>query len=91
MSLGKKDISKNISTKAHFSLNESENFLNSFLKLLKDKGRNNIIKISKFGTFEKKITPQRIGRNPKTKEEFIINKRSKITFKSSNNVKSFLN
>ena len=67
MSLGKKDISKNISTKAHFSLNESENFLNSFLKLLKDKGRKNIIKISKFGTFEKKITPQRIGRNPKTK------------------------
>jgi len=91
VSLGKKDISKNISTKAHFSLNESENFLNSFLKLLKDKGRNNIIKISKFGTFEKKITPQRIGRNPKTKEEFIINKRSKLTFKSSNNVKSFLN
>ena len=91
MSLGKKDISKNISTKAHFSLNESENFLNSFLKLLKDKGRNNIIKISKFGTFEKKITPQRIGRNPKTKEEFLINKRSKFTFKSSNNVTSFLN
>ena len=91
MSLGKKDISKNISTKAHFSLNESEIFLNSFLKLLKDKSINNLIKISKFGTFEKKITPQRIGRNPKTKEEFIINKRLKFTFKSSNNVKSFLN
>ena len=91
MSLGKKDISKNISTKAHFSLNDSEIFLNSFLKILKDKGLTNIIKISNFGTFEKKITPQRIGRNPKTKEEFIINKRSKLTFKSSNNVKSFLN
>ena len=91
MSLGKKDITKNISTKAHFSLKDSKKFLNSFFKLLKDKGRNNSIKISKFGTFEKKITPQRIGRNPKTKEEFIINKRSKFTFKSSNNVKSFLN
>lgn len=91
MSLGKKDITKNISTKAHFSLKDSKKFLNSFLKLLNDKGRNNTIKISKFGTFEKKITPQRIGRNPKTKEEFTINKRSKFTFKSSNNVKSFLN
>ena len=60
MSLGKKDISKNISTKAHFSLNDSEIFLNSFLKILKEKGRTNIIKISNFGTFEKKITPQRI-------------------------------
>lgn len=91
MSLGKKDISKNISTKAHFSLKDSKRFLNSFLKILKNKGRNNIIKISKFGTFEKKITPQRIGRNPKSKQEFIINKRSKLTFKSSIYVKSFLN
>ena len=91
MSLGKKDISKNISTKAHISFITSEKFLNSFLDLLKDKGRNNIIKISKFGTFERKTTPQRIGRNPKSKEEYLIKKRSKLFFKNSNIVKSILN
>tara|TARA_B100000212_G_scaffold210860_1_gene159299 strand:- start:50 stop:325 length:276 start_codon:yes stop_codon:yes gene_type:complete len=91
VSLGKKDISKNISTKAHIPLKISEKILHSFLELLKDKGRNKIIKISKFGTFERKITPQRIGRNPKSKKEYIISERSKLTFKSSDKVKSFLN
>lgn len=91
MSLGKKDISKNISTKAHISLKTSEKVLNSFLDILKDKGRNNILKISKFGTFETKISPKRIGRNPKSKQEYLIKKRSKLSFKSSNIVKSILN
>jgi len=91
VSLGKKDISKNISTKAHISLKTSEKVLNSFLDILKDKGRDNILKISKFGTFETKISPERIGRNPKTKEEYLIKKRSKLFFKNSNIVKSILN
>ncbi len=91
MSLGKKDISKNISTKAHISLKTSEKVLNSFLDILKDKGRNNILKISKFGTFETKISPKRIGRNPKSKQEYLIKKKSKLSFKSSNIVKSILN
>tara|TARA_B100001248_G_scaffold97896_1_gene72688 strand:+ start:1453 stop:1728 length:276 start_codon:yes stop_codon:yes gene_type:complete len=91
LSLGKKDISKNISTKAHISLKTSEKVLNSFLDILKDKGRNNILKISKFGTFETKISPKRIGRNPKSKQEYLIKKKSKLSFKSSNIVKSILN
>ena len=37
MSLGKKDISKNISTKTHVSFKVSEKILNSFLELLKNK------------------------------------------------------
>jgi nucleoid DNA-binding protein len=64
MSLGKKDITKNISTKAHFSLKDSKKFLNSFLKLLKDNGRNNSIKISKFGTFEKKNNTSKNRKKP---------------------------
>ena len=91
MSLGKKDISKNISTKAHISFEKSEKILNSFLELLKEKTLNNTLKISNFGTFERKIAPQRIGRNPKTKKEFLIKQRLKLNFKSSNSIKSFLN
>lgn len=91
MSLGKKDITKNISTKAHFSLKDSKKFLNSFFKLLKDKGRNNSIKISKFGTFEKKITPQRIGRNPKTKEKYLISARKSLSFTASKNLLNIVN
>tara|TARA_B110000259_G_scaffold185409_1_gene234373 strand:- start:1351 stop:1626 length:276 start_codon:yes stop_codon:yes gene_type:complete len=91
MSLGKKDISKNISTKAHVSFEISEKFLNSFLELLKTQSLNKILKISKFGTFDRKFSPERVGRNPKSKEEFVIKKRLKLSFKSSINVKSILN
>tara|TARA_B100000768_G_C11084083_1_gene292104 strand:- start:269 stop:544 length:276 start_codon:yes stop_codon:yes gene_type:complete len=91
MSLGKKDISKSIFTKAHISLDISEKLLNSFLELLKKETLNKSLKISKFGTFYRKISPARIGRNPKSKEEFAITERSKLIFKSSNNVKRILN
>tara|TARA_B100000767_G_C19320200_1_gene351237 strand:+ start:224 stop:499 length:276 start_codon:yes stop_codon:yes gene_type:complete len=91
MSLGKKDISKNISTKAHISFEISENILNSFIELLKKKSLNKTLKISKFGTFDRKLSPERIGRNPKSKEEFVIKERLKLIFKSSKNVKNILN
>ena len=91
MSLGKKDISKNISTKTHVSFKVSEKILNSFLELLKNKSLNKTLKISNFGTFDRKFSPERIGRNPKSKEEFVIKKRLKLGFKSSSKVKSILN
>ena len=40
----------------------------------------NIVKIHNFGTFKLKQKNQRIGRNPKTKEEVIINARRVISF-----------
>ena len=91
MSLGKKDISINISTKAHMPLSTSSEILNSFLELVKQKSKSSSIKLSNFGTFYYKSSPSRIGRNPKTKETFPISKRSKLTFKSSNSVKNIFN
>jgi len=91
MSLGKKDISKSISTKAHISFDISEKLLNSFLELLKKETLNKSLKISKFGTFDRRFSPARVGRNPKSKKEFVIKKRLKLIFKSSNIVKSILN
>ena len=52
---------------------------------------NKIVKISNFGTFYLKNKKQRIGRNPKTKVEAIINKRNVITFKSSKELKKYIN
>ena len=43
----------------------------------------NIVKIHNFGTFHLKNKKSRIGRNPKTKEEFNIESRNVITFKAS--------
>jgi nucleoid DNA-binding protein len=90
MGFGKKDIVKNISSKALFCSKTSNSFLNAFLELIKENKRKKI-KISKFGSYTLHKSPARIGRNPKTKEEFKILPSEKLVFKASNNVKSILN
>ena len=91
MSFGKQDICKDISSKALISKDNSKEFFTNFLNLVTSKSKSKIVKISNFGTFYTKNTPQRLGRNPKTKEEFIISKRSKLFFKPSNKIRSIIN
>ena len=90
MGFGKKDIVKNISSKALFSSKTSSSVLEAFLSFIKQ-NKSHKIKISKFGTYYLHKSPARIGRNPKTKEEFKIPSSEKLAFKASNKVKSILN
>ena len=75
-----------------FSKQISENLIEEFFSLvslnLKDQKK---IKISKFGTFSLREKKQRIGRNPKTKEEKKISKRNVILFKASKEFKELIN
>ena len=90
MSLTKKDLANNISKKLGLSQKDSLFFVNSFFKVLTD-NRNTIININKFGTFSYKKTPERIGRNPKTLQEFIIKSRQRLIFKPSDRIKKTIN
>ena len=90
MGFGKKDIVKNISSKALFSSKTSSLVLEAFLSFIKQ-NKNHKIKISKFGTYYLHKSPARVGRNPKTKEEYKIPATEKLAFKASNKVKSLLN
>jgi nucleoid DNA-binding protein len=90
MGFGKKDIIKNISSKALISSKSSSLVLEAFLSFIKQ-NKSQRIKISKFGTYYLHKSPARIGRNPKTKEEFKILASEKLAFKASNKVKSILN
>ena len=90
MGFGKKDIVKNISSKALISSKSSSLVLEAFLSFIK-RNKSHKIKISKFGTYYLHNSPARIGRNPKTKEEFKILPSEKLAFKASNKVKSFFN
>ena len=90
MGFGKKDIVKNISSKALITSKSSSLVLEAFLSFIKQNKRHRI-KISKFGTYYLHKSPARIGRNPKTKEEFKILASEKLSFKASNKVKSILN
>lgn len=91
MSLKKVDIAKNISSKVFISDVQSKNLLNSFISFIKSKSNEADVKIANFGTFTNKVTPQRIGRNPKTGKKHIITERVKLSLIVSNNIKSQLN
>jgi len=91
MSLKKSDISKNISSKASISGSASKELVDSFIEIIKSKSNEQDVKVANFGTFTNKVTPQRIGRNPKTGEEHIITERVKLNFIVSNKVKDQLN
>ncbi len=49
------------------------------------------VKISSFGTFEVRKKKQRMGRNPRTKQEVMISARNVVSFYASNMVKKLIN
>ncbi len=50
-----------------------------------------IVKIHNFGTFKMNNKKSRLGRNPKTKEEYKISSRNVVTFKASRILLKFIN
>ena len=90
MSITKKVLANNISQKLGLSQKDSLFFVQNFFKALTD-NRNSVININKFGTFSYKKTPKRVGRNPKTLEEFEIKSREKLTFQLSDKIKQTIN
>ena len=91
MSLKKSDITKNISSKVSISESVSKELVSSFIDIIKLKSNEADVKVANFGTFTNKVTPQRVGRNPKTGKEHIISERVKLNFIVSNKVKELLN
>lgn len=87
----KKKIVENLTSNLNISNKKSLQFANAFINLIKKNSWKYKIKIHDFGVFYVHKTPKRIGRNPKTKESYIIQPRSKICFKASNKTKSILN
>ena len=91
MKLTKKSISRRLSDNMNISQLDALNFLNQFISQVKKQSKEKNIKISGFGTFYMNDTVKRIGRNPKTKESYIIMPRKKLNFKGSNIIKKILN
>jgi integration host factor subunit alpha len=91
MNFTKTDIVKNISKKSLISTEDAKNILESFLSIIKNKSKLRSVKLSTFGSFSFKKTPKRFGRNPKTKDSYIIPELNKLNFKPSNKIKENLN
>ena len=90
--LTKKQIVNAIYMQIGYSKKISENLLEEFFEIILDNLiKHKKVKISKFGTFSVKEKKQRIGRNPKTKKEFLISERKVLVFKSSKELQKLVN
>ena len=91
MAINKKNITQGLSKKFSISSVEASHILDFFVDNIKSEAILKKVKLSGFGSFSFKKTPKRVGRNPKTKESYIINERVKLNFKPSNKVKGIFN
>ena len=92
INLTKKEIINSIYMQLGFSKKICENLLEDFfLILLEELIKNKKVKISNFGTFILRYKKSRLGRNPKTLEKSIISERNVILFKSSKELKKYIN
>ena len=90
--LTRADLSEAIYSEIGISKVESSQIVDQiFEEMILDLIDGKSVKLSSFGSFMVRQKNERIGRNPKTKEEFVITERSKLNFKSSNKVKAILN
>jgi nucleoid DNA-binding protein len=91
MNFTKADIVKNISKESLVSAGDASDIVESLLSFIKNKSKLTSVKLSSFGTFSFKKTPKRHGRNPNTKDSYIIPELNKLNFKPSNKIKENLN
>ena len=90
--LTKKDLINSIYMQIGFSKNISENVIDDFFTtILENLKIEKKLKLSKFGTFSIRQKKNRVGRNPKTKEEAAISDRNVVLFKASNEFKDLVN
>ncbi len=89
--LKKIDIIKNLSDNTGFSLNFSKKLIDDLIKILSISIKTDDLKLKNIGTFKLLNKKERIGRNPKTKKEFIISARKSISFSPSKKISEDLN
>ena len=92
LNLTKKEIINSIYMQLGFSKKLSESILEDILDLIVlNLNKTKKVKITNFGTFFVRYKKSRIGRNPKTKEDKVINERNVVLFKPSKEFRDFIN
>ena len=75
-----------------FSRAESMDMVDAaFDELVSALEESGVLKISSFGSFRVREKAARVGRNPKTMEEAVINARKTVSFYASNLLKEYIN
>ena len=87
----KNNFIEQLSKKTGFPKNLSKKLINDLLVILKQNLLKGNFVLKNFGIFKIIEKKQRIGRNPKTKEQFVISARKSLTFSASKKISDFLN
>ena len=92
MTLTKKELAQNLSDQTELSFADAKKFVDLFFDTIKEQlNSGKTVKLSGFGTFDIVQTKERVGRNPKTMEEFPIPSKRKVKFTVSRKVKKSIN
>tara|TARA_Y100001958_G_C20868620_1_gene303803 strand:+ start:242 stop:529 length:288 start_codon:yes stop_codon:yes gene_type:complete len=89
--LTKIDFSKNLSIKIGFPISMSKEIIDGLINICSEMIKDNNLVLKNIGTFNLILKNERVGRNPKTKEKYLINKRKSIQFVVSKNLSKILN
>ena len=85
------DLIKNLSLKTGFSENYSKKLISELISIFSSQIKNGKLNLKDLGVFKITNKKERIGRNPKTKEQFIISARKSISFTPSQKLFQKLN
>ena len=90
--ISREEIAEAMKTEFGFNRKLCLDIVNDIIDIIIDGLKlDNKVKIHNFGTFKLNNKRSRIGRNPKTKEEFNISSRKVITFKASKLLLKYIN
>ena len=92
MNLTKKDLSAILKKELKLTVDISDSFVDEFFQAIKATLRSQKnLKLSGFGSFETFATKERIGRTPKSMENYKILSQNKVRFSQTSKAKYFLN
>ena len=89
--LKKENLIKNLSSQTGFSHSLSKKLVNDFIEIIISNIKIDDLSLQNFGSFRLISKKKRFGRNPKTREEFIISSRKSISFTVSKKILNNLN
>lgn len=89
--LSKKDLAKKLNFDLGYSISYSQKIIDDLLKCMINLILTSDLHLKNFGTFKLYKNKERLGRNPKTMEKFIINQRKSLRFIPSKKFKIYLN
>ncbi len=85
------DLINNLSRELGFSSNYSKRIINELIVIIIQNIKKGDLILKNLGTFKIRKKKERVGRNPKTKEKFIISERNSVIFIPSKKIIDKLN